>query len=210
MTIPAAAVTAIAHYLSKGLTKDVATGICACLYYESKLSPDSQGAQSTETPGVLNPSGAYGIASWNGPRQQALLTFATAKDEDPSAIGTQLDFVLTECANSYPVVWKAIQNPTETYTSLITTFVTSYEIPANIQAEITASLAYAKVWYPEVIEPAPAPTTIPTTPTTIPAPVTTGSPVVTTGSTVVTAAPSETNLAIITALAEAIIKYANS
>jgi hypothetical protein len=204
MTIPAAAETAIAHYLSKGLTKDVSTGIPACLYYESKLSPDAQGVQKTETPGVLNPGGAYGIASWNGPRQQSLLTFATKKDLDPAAIGTQLDFVLTECANSYPVVWKAIQNPTINYTDFITIFVTSYEIPANIPAEIAASVAYAKSWYSEIVEPAPAPTT---SPTVIPTPVATGSPIVTQP---VTVAAGESNLAIINALANAIIKYANS
>jgi hypothetical protein len=203
MTIPAAAETAIAHYLSKGLTKDVSVAIPACLYYESKLSPDSQGVQKTETPGVLNPGGAYGIASWNGPRQQALLTFATKKDLDPSLLGTQLDFVLTECANSYSVVWKAIQNPTINYTDMITVFVTSYEIPANIPAEIATSLAYAKAWYSEVVEPAPAPTvpsTVVTKPVVTP-------PVV---AQPVTVAAGETNLAIINALAEAIIKYANS
>lgn len=199
MTIPTAAETAIAHYLSKGLTKDVSVALPACLYYESKLSPDSQGVQKTETPGILNPGGAYGIASWNGPRQQALLTFATKKDLDPALLGTQLDFVLTECANSYSIVWKAIQNPAINYTDMITIFVTSYEIPANIPAEIATSLAYAKSWYPEIVEPAPAPTT--------PTPVVATPPIV---APPVPVAAGETNLAIINALAEAIIKYANS
>jgi hypothetical protein len=65
-------------------------------------------------------------------------------------------------------------------------------------------VAYAKIWYPEIVEPAPAPTT---PPTVIPPPVATTSPVV---PPPVTVSAGETNLAIINALAEAIIKYANS
>lgn len=185
MTIPVVAETAIAHYLSKGLTKDVSIGLVAPLYYESKLSTDSQGVQTTETPGVLNPSGAYGIASWNGPRQQALMNFANKKGWSASDLNTQLDFVLTESANSYPVVWKAIQDPTINYTDFINTFVTHYEIPADIPKEVAAALNYAKTWYPESI----IPTSIP--PTTVP-PISTTNP----------------NLSIIVTLAEAIIKLA--
>src|SRR6185312_15537838 len=130
MTIPAVAEEAIGHYLSKVLTKDVSVGIGSCLYYESKLNPGSQGVQSTETPGVLNPSGAYGIASWNGPRQEALASFAKGKGLDPSLLTTQLDFVLTECANSYPTVWAAIQGGTADQ-SFLPILVADYENPAD-------------------------------------------------------------------------------
>lgn len=150
MTIPLVAQTSIQHYLSKGISKDVAVGIVACLYYESKLNPGSQGVQHTETPGTLNPSGAYGIASWNGPRQKALADFATAKGESPGLLTTQLDFVLTECANSYPVVWAVIQNPATTYHNMITTFVDSYEVPADKPKEIAAAFDYADAWWADL------------------------------------------------------------
>lgn len=167
MTIPLVAQTSIQHYLAKGISKDIAVGIVACLYYESKLNPGSQGVQHTETPGALNPSGAYGIASWNGPRQKALADFATAKGESPGLLTTQLDFVLTECANSYPVVWAAIQAKL-TYKGFIPVFVDNYEIPADKAKELNAAIAYADDWYPLVATPvAPPPVA---TPTPAPAP----------------------------------------
>jgi hypothetical protein len=119
---------------------------------------------------VLNPRGAYGIASWNGPRQKALADFAIKKVESPGLLNTQLDFVLTECANSYPGVWHAIQTYTS-YQSFIPVFVNNYEIPADKPKEIAAALAYADEWYPLVTAPAaPAappvvtPTPVPTVP----------------------------------------------
>ena len=158
--------TAIAHYLGKGLSKDVAVGLTAVLYVESALNPGSQGKQSTETPGALNPSGAYGIASWNGPRQAALQAFATKYGRAVGDLITQLDFVLTESANSYPTVWKAITSASTTYTQMIQIMVDDYEVPADKSAEIDKAITLAQTLYSEQV----APQTSTMTPTPAPAP----------------------------------------
>jgi hypothetical protein len=152
-----AALDAVAHYQSKGIAIGPAVGIVAVCLVESGLNPAAENNTGTETPGVLNPKGSYGIAQWNGPRQAALQAFATAKGESPSALNTQLDFILTECANSYPVVWSAIQAGVD-YSSFVTTFVQNYERPANPTAEIAAAMTYAQ----QIIAALPAVTT-PTT-----------------------------------------------
>lgn len=172
MAVPQVALDAAVHYLNKGISKDVATGIVSVLYAgESKLNPGSQGTQSTETGGALNPHGAYGIGSWNGPRQQDLADFAKAKGLDVGALDTQLDFVLTESANSYPKVWAAINRPGITYAELIPIFVDYYEVPANKQAEIARSLAFAQELYAALpAAPQPAPTPAPTPAPVSPAP----------------------------------------
>ena len=171
MMIPAVCETAVSHYLSKGISKDVAVGIASVLYHESNLNPTAENNSGTDAGGVINPKGAYGIAQWNGPRQAALKLFATGKNEDVSALNTQLDFVLTECANSYPQVWAAILAPGMTYANFISTFVNQYERPANEAAEVSAAMAIATPLYAlsvaaapaSVSEPAPiaAPTPIP-------------------------------------------------
>lgn len=145
--------TAVEHYLGKGLTKDVAVGIVAVLMAESSLNPGSQGVQSTETPGALNPSGAYGIASWNGPRQAVLSAFATKKGLNPADLTTQLDFVLTEAANSYPTMWAAIRDTSTTYSVMITEMVDTYEIPADKPGEISRAMAFAIDMYSNTFTP---------------------------------------------------------
>lgn len=167
---------AVAHYLSKGISKAAACGLVAVLVSESNLNPGSQGVQSTETPGALNPSGAYGIASWNGARQQALKDFGTRKGLDPSVLTTQLDFVLTEAANSYPKVWAAIGNPTTTYSDMVTLMVDEYENPADHQGEINRALPVAAALFAEPIDPATAPVPTPAPPPAPPAPVPTPPP----------------------------------
>ncbi len=141
--LPAVAVSAYQHYRAKGVPANPAACIVAVLYAgESALNPGSQGKQSSETGGVLNPLGAYGIASWDGPRQEALQYFASAKGENVADLNTQLDFVLTECANSYSAVWAGIQAnmPVAQFGPL---FVEKYESPANPAAEWTRSEALA-------------------------------------------------------------------
>lgn len=151
-----AVANAIAYYQSKGLSRDIAVGICAVLNVESGLNPLSENNTGTDAGGVLNPKGAYGIAQWNGPRQAALANFASRENLSPSDINTQLQFVLTECANSYPEVWAAIQNPTTTYQQMITVMVDKYEIPADKTKEIATAMGSALAWYPVVT----APTTV--------------------------------------------------
>lgn len=169
--VPQVAVDAVTFLTGRGISKDAAVGIVSVLYAgESGLNPGSQGKQSTETPGALNPSGAYGIASWNGPRQTALATFAKVKNLPVDQVNTQLLFVLTECANSYPKVWDAIKGPT-TYQNFIPIFVEDYEVPANPSAEIVRAQAFAATLYPAIPSPAPAPAPAPPpTPTPAPAP----------------------------------------
>lgn len=161
MTVPTQAQTAIAHYLSKGLTQDIAVGICSVLMVESSLNPVAENNTGTDAGGVVNPHGAYGLAQWNGPRQQALQNFATEKNEAVSALTTQLDFVLTECANSYPSVWAAIQTAGMTYTNFIPIFVDNYEDPANKTAEISSAMTNAKAWYGQVTAPVTTSTGLP-------------------------------------------------
>ena len=157
MTVPSVCETAVAHYLSKGITKDIAVGVASVLYHESNLNPTSENNSGTETGGVINPNGSYGIAQWNGPRQAALKIFATDKAEDVSALNTPTsDFVLTEAANSYPPVWAAILQPGMTYQNFIPIFVNNYERPANEAAEVSAAMAIATPLYALSISPAPS------------------------------------------------------
>jgi hypothetical protein len=159
MTVPSVCETAVAHYLSKGITKDVAVGIASVLYHESNLNPVSENNSGTETGGVINPKGSYGIAQWNGPRQgngvTGLADFAKGKNEPVSALNTQLDFVLTECANSYHQVWAAIQQPGMTYQKFIPIFVNQYERPANEMAEVNDAMSIATPLYALSISPTP-------------------------------------------------------
>lgn len=159
---------AVEHYLGKGLTKDASVGIVAVLMAESSLNPGSQGVQSTETPGALNPSGAYGVASWNGPRQAALQSFATKKGMNPADLNTQLDFVLTEAANSYPAMWAAIRDPSTTYAEMITAMVDTYEVPADKAGEIARAMTFAQDMYPNTFTPALPPTVVVTPPVVTP------------------------------------------
>lgn len=164
-------VAAIEHYRRKGIAVGPAIGIVSVLSYESALNPGPQGHQSTETPGVLNPYGAYGLASWNGPRQNALKVFATKKGLPVEDINTQLDFVLTESANSYPSVWAAIQSGLR-FQEFIPLFVRDYENPADIPRETNGSIVLASQYEPciPLTEPAPVPST-PSSPHYSPPPV---------------------------------------
>jgi hypothetical protein len=127
---------------------------------ESALKPGSQGAQSTETPGALNPGGAYGIWSLNGPLQASLDTFAKRMALPVDAVDTQLYWLLNECASDarYAKVWQAIQAGTP-YEQFIPIFVEVFEVPKEPGPEIARSVAFAKeldAEAPTVSVPAPA------------------------------------------------------
>lgn len=168
MSVNAAEESAVGHYLARGLTKDVACGIVAVLVAESNLVPASQGVQASEHGGALNPAGAYGVASWNGPRQAKLSAFAAKYGRAPSDLLTQLDFVLTEAANDYPTVWKAFTDPAATFTSVVTVMVDDYEIPADKPAEIARALAIAKDLVAATITPSSAAASVPAAPIAAP------------------------------------------
>lgn len=177
-TVPQVQITARDYYvLTKGIPLGAAIALVSVLYYESHLNPGSQGYQPTEAQGqprqVLNPHGAYGIASWNGNRQGDLLDYATAHNLVVSALDTQLAFVLTEIANSYPNCWAAIRS-TASYQGIISILVDEYEDPKNKPAEINGALAIAgplaalpppQPAPPAAVPQAPAPQVpVPTTP----------------------------------------------
>lgn len=172
MTVPIVAITSAERYVQKGLTKDAACAIISVLYAgESGLNPGPQPATSgTDRGGILYAHGAMGIASWNGPRQQILANFAARKGESAWALNTQLDFVLTECANNYPEVWNLIRSDSTrtTYPQIIPAFVEKYENPKSPQQEIERALTFARELYPLISTPSipsqPTPQPIPTLP----------------------------------------------
>ena len=146
------------------------------LSVESGLNPQAENNSGTDAGGAINSKGAYGLAQWNGPRQQALQDFAAHYVMDESATNTQLAFVLTEAANSYPEFWKAIISPASMYSDVITAMVDTYERPANMQAEIAKASAIAADIYANYQATAPAPAPAPTAPTPAPAPAPTPTP----------------------------------
>ena len=162
------AAAAANHYISKGIAKVPAVGMVAVLDAgESQLNPVSENNSGTEHGGVLNPNGSYGIAQWNGSRQQDLLNFATKKGLNPADLNTQLDFVLTESWNSYPAVKDAILQPGIDLSDFITVFVEKYEVPANPSPEIARSLAEAQALLPLVGLPTPPPSPTPIDPASL-------------------------------------------
>jgi hypothetical protein len=160
MSIEQVAINAAQFYRGRGLSKDAAVAIVS-----------GQGHQSTETPGALNPSGAYGISSWNGPRQERLANYATVYKLPVGELTTQLGFTLTEMANSYPKSWAAI-NSAETYASIIPVIVAEYENPADHQKEIIAAMEFAPGLMAALpVAAAPVPLPLPSTaPQSAPAP----------------------------------------
>ena len=168
---------AIQFLLSKGLSKDVGVGICAVLYAESGLKPGSQGTQASETPGQLNPSGAFGLASWNGPRQNDLKLYMDKyyPGVPYATMEPQLAFVLTEAAGfslgsnpkGYPQFWAAITSPASHYSDVIEVMVDTYEIPADKPAEINRAMGYAKDFITYDFGPGPA---VPPVPAPLPVP----------------------------------------
>jgi Phage tail lysozyme len=167
MSVPQIQITARDFYvLQKGIPLGAAVAAVAVFYRESKLEPGSQGNQPTETPGVLNPAGAYGIFSANGPIQQDLLTYATKHGLPVDSLETQLSFALTEFANKYPSVWAAMRS-TASYRAIVPIIVNDFERPKDREAEIRDALIVA-----EALAAVPPPSAQPTAPApTAPAPV---------------------------------------
>lgn len=161
----AAQEAAVAIYMGKGLSKAAAAGIVAVLCVESDLNPLAANNSGTETGGVLNAKGSFGAAQWNGPRQQALASFAQKKGMSVGDLGTQLLFVLTECANSYPKTWAAIQSHDIAVDQMVTAMVEDYERPKDPAAEIARAMAYANDFMAQTIAlPSPAPVPTPSAP----------------------------------------------
>jgi len=169
VVVPLVFLEAVQFLRKKGLSKDAATAVSSVLYAESALHTGSQGRQSTETPGVLNPSGAFGIASWNGPRQTDLADHAASWNLDVNALETQLQFVLTEMANKYHQSWTAV-NSMQPYSAIIPTIVEEYEVPKDVPAEVARAKTYADEFYPQIIEEVPVLPTVPIPSVALPVP----------------------------------------
>ena len=137
MALTATEQQAMDYYTQKRqLTDQIAAGILGILNYESKLNPLAENNTGTDAGGPINPKGAFGLAQWNGARQNNLQLFA---EEYYSVLGAspwtnlivQLAFVLTEAAGfsdgfapgGYPRFWSAITNPATTYQDLVTVMV---------------------------------------------------------------------------------------
>ena len=167
-----AAHDAIAHLMGKGISKAAAVGMVAVFMAESSLKPGSQGNQPTETPGALNGSGAYGIMSLNGPRQNKLAAFATKKGLNYTLVNTQLDFALNEAANDYPKTWAVINNHDSSVGDVVKVMVEDYERPADAPGEIARAMKFAEEFIGYNIDVTPEPPAVPKpAPTPAPAPV---------------------------------------
>jgi len=157
-------VKAVQYYLGlpDPLPKAGAVALVSVFHRESALRPGGQGSQASEHPGVLNPSGAYGIASWNGPRQQALKDFCDKHQLAYDSLTSQLAFALHEIANSYPKTWAAIRDTGLNYGQIIPTIVREYENPKEPDPEIADATAYARELWPLIVD-RPVIVTIPAT-----------------------------------------------
>jgi hypothetical protein len=158
MALTAAEQQAMDYYTQKRqLTDQIAAGILGVLKYESSLNPLQENNSGTDAGGVINPRGAFGLAQWNGSRQENLQLFSQKYYSNLGAspwtdFTVQLAFVLTEAAGfssgsapaGYPRFWAAITNPSVTYQDLITVMVQTYEAPANPAPEISGAGATAQ------------------------------------------------------------------
>jgi hypothetical protein len=136
-------VLAAKYYLGKGIPPAGAVALTSVLYKESALRPGSQGDQPSETPGVLNARAAFGIASWNGPRQARLKDFCDRHSLPYNNLQAQLDFVLNEIGNYYPRSWSAIRSTELASDAIISVLVSEYENPADPGKEINGARALA-------------------------------------------------------------------
>jgi len=142
--IPEEVKFALWTYHQHGIPEGPALAIVSVLYAgESKLRTGPQWTtMRTDRGGAIFSRGAYGIASWNGTRQEKLLNFAREHELPVSDMATQLLFILTECADNYPHLWEGIKRGQDTH-SFITAFVNEYERPKEPSQEIVRAQAFA-------------------------------------------------------------------
>lgn len=128
--------TAMNYFIGQGYTPAQAAGIVAGLSGEStpNLNTGAQGSTSTENGGVLS-NAAFGIANWNGSRQQDLLDYANSTGQDVNALSTQLGFVNSELNGKYTTALSGITSAGSSQDAL-SSFVVSYEISADQQGDI--------------------------------------------------------------------------
>jgi hypothetical protein len=170
MTLETLGLQAASFLISKGIPRGPAVGAACVFWSENNLKTGSQGNQPTEHGGVLNPTGAYGIMSLNGPRQLRLKNYCDRRGLPYDNLEAQLSFFLNEAANFYPKTWQAVVSDI-TYQEFIPIMVADYENPANHDAETKKSLLFAEELAPLIIKatpPPPAPLPVPPPPVTVP------------------------------------------
>jgi hypothetical protein len=117
-------------FLNKGLTQEQATGVVRRLNIESGLGT-----------GAFNPTGggqgAYGIAQWRGPRQQALLA-----SSDPHSLQGQLNFAWSELQGPESKTLAQLKQA-KTEQQAYDTWTSSYERPGPTKEALGFSQAAA-------------------------------------------------------------------
>lgn len=132
ITLTQAQIDAYTYYRTHGMSDASAAALVGVASEESGsgLGTGSQGNQNTDASGVLsNGQGAYGIFSWNGPRQQALSDYASQHGLDPADRDTQLAFAATE-VQGYGA-WSTLSDAGSSVADKISALVNGYTIPAS-------------------------------------------------------------------------------
>jgi hypothetical protein len=145
---PSDAAQSASDEFANSFTPQGAKVLAGVLQSESGFKTGSQGNSGTDASGVLsNGQGAYGIASWNGPRQADLANFAKQNEMDPADPDTQKLFVQWEVANNpaYADSYKALTDPNAKPGDIASTVVGNYENPAerNVGPETSKALGLA-------------------------------------------------------------------
>lgn len=115
---------AMKHYIARGLSPVMAAGIVGNLVQESSLSTSARNKGDGR-----DGSDSIGLGQWNGPRAQALQSFAASRGASPDDYATQLDFVLHELETTEGASYqrlKAAKNVDEATAAMI-----GFERPAG-------------------------------------------------------------------------------
>ena len=125
---------------ANGYSDEAAAGIMGNIQAESHFDP---GIEETTS----SPSKGFGLCQWTFGRRTKLESFAKSKGKPASNIDVQLDFLLQELNTSY----KSCSNSTFKRSTDIEyttrTFLTKFEIPANIEGTYPVRLNYARQVY---------------------------------------------------------------
>lgn len=145
-TVPGAAPAQSAYgmYRQAGLPDTGARAVIAGLMGEAgtKLDPTATNNLGTEAGGAINPNGAFGVAQWNGSRQEQLLNFARQTGGNPRSADTQHKFVVWEMQHNYPDVWQAMNDPNLSPQDKLAAFVNRYENPKDKAGAIAQRTQY--------------------------------------------------------------------
>lgn len=89
------------------------------------------GSESGLNTGAVGDNGAaFGVAQWNGPRQDALRAFAAERKIDPSNADLQMDYLMSELNGPEAAAWKKIR-ATKTPSAAAVAVLNSFERPAE-------------------------------------------------------------------------------